>query len=120
MPLLHPRPIVGPTGPRVGPTGQCITHILQPVLILRYFSLFCSQGYMLVFPLLQGFRRSGSQMPNSMLSLARQSNRTVAAGRALLAGERRGAGGYPAVAGPAGGAPLGPFGPPRAARPIPD
>jgi len=40
-------------------------------------------------------------MPNSMLSLARQSNRTVAAGRALLAGERRGLRGYLAFAGPA-------------------
>src|SRR5499433_3858235 len=40
-------------------------------------------------------------MPNSMLSLARQSNRTVAAGRALLAGARRGLRGYLAFAGPA-------------------
>src|SRR5262244_4529362 len=40
-------------------------------------------------------------MLNSMLSLTRQSNRTVAAGRALLAGERRGLRGYIAFAGPA-------------------
>ena len=40
-------------------------------------------------------------MLNSMLSLTRQSNRTVAAGRALLAGERRGLRGYLAFAGPA-------------------
>src|SRR5262244_4522814 len=40
-------------------------------------------------------------MLNSMLSLARQSNRTVAAGRALLAGARRGLRGYLAFAGPA-------------------
>src|SRR5215470_19814380 len=40
-------------------------------------------------------------MLNSMLSLTRQSNRTVAAGRALLAGERPGLRGYLAFAGPA-------------------
>src|SRR5262249_51529196 len=97
---------------------RCIAYILQPMLIIRRKSLFCSLGYMLVFPLRRRSEGAGpvgpseelgsreelglrGEMVNPMLPSGTLSGRTVAAARALLAGERRGMRGYIAFAGPA-------------------
>ena len=71
------------------------------MLNLCGYSLFCSLGYILVRLLRNRGAAGVNGMLESMLRQASLSDRTVAAGRAVLAGERRSLRGYLAFVGPA-------------------